>query len=111
MDKLRQTLVNGMELKNIKRSEVAKKVGVSSSRITEYLNDGKDIPFDILMNMIDLLCPDKEIEMMSEYANEVNKPSSLLLTFEYCSTHRLFDELGQLVTSTKDHNSKNGKRF
>jgi len=76
MDKLRQTLVNAMEIKGIKRSDVAKQVGISGSRVTEFLNDEQEIAFDTVLYMVNILVPEKVKDLMVEYSMQVEKPKT-----------------------------------
>ncbi len=106
MNKLRVELVNTMEVKDIKRSEVAKQVGVSSSRITDFLNDGQELSFDIVVSLVRLIKPQREMELMSNYSLEVTKPKNIRYALEYCSTHRLLDSMSDLLNKAYNHNNK-----
>jgi len=105
MDKLRQTLLNAIEIKGTKRSDVAKQVGVSSSRVTEFLKDGQELSFDVVVNIVRILSPEKEFELLELYAQEVSNPKNIKLALEYSSTHRLLKPLKHLIEQSGKRNS------
>jgi len=102
MDKLRQTLVNAMEIKGIKRSDVAKQVGISGSRVTEFLNDEQEIAFDTVLYMVNILVPEKVKDLMVEYSMQVEKPKHIRYAMEYNSTHRNLETLEYLVIKARE---------
>jgi len=111
MDKLRQTLVNAMEIKDVKRSEVAKKVGISSSRVTEFLNDEQELTFDTVLDIVRVLAEDKEIDLMNLYIETISKPKNLKMALEYCSNNRLLDLMHNILNTAENHSNKEIKEY
>jgi len=103
MDKLRQTLLNAIEIKGVNRTEIAKSVGLkSSSRVTEFLNNGEEMAFDIVLKIVRSLNPSKEFDLMEIYIEEVSTPKNIKMAMEYSSAHRLLNSLEYLIGLTKN---------
>ncbi len=115
MDKLRQTLLNAIEIKGVNRTEIAKSVGLkSSSRVTEFLNNGEEMAFDIVLKIVRSLNPSKEFDLMEIYIEEVSTPKNIKMAMEYSSAHRLLNSLEYLIGLTKTEQLQiwtNGQRY
>lgn len=94
---MRQVLLNQMELKNINKSELAKKVGCSNGSLTKFFTQQKPIDFEVVLNIIRYLLPDKETELIKQYCSEISKPEHIKTAFEYLSTNRMLDALKMLL--------------
>lgn len=103
---MRQVLLNQMELKNINKSELAKKVGCSNGLLTKFFTQQKPIDFEVVLNIIRYLLPEKETELIMQYCSEISKPDHFKTAFEYLSTNRMLDALKSLLfkaQSIKNH--------
>jgi len=111
MDKLRQTLLNAIEIKDENRCDVAKHLNISSSRVTDFLKDKQELPLDVVVKFVRFMDIDNEEELMMDHIKEISRPSNVRYAMEYCSTHGDLDTLGWLLSSNGDNRNKLVKEY
>jgi len=86
-----------MERKNINAKEFAKLLSVTPGNISKFMNKKAEINFVTFLNMIQVLSPEKEFELMQKYVLSCTKPQNVKLSMEYLSRHSLSDLLEKLI--------------
>ena len=86
-----------MERKNINAKEFAKLLKVTPGNVSKFINKKAEINFVTFLNMIQVLSPEKEFELMQKYVLTCTKPQNVKLSMEYLSRHSLSDLLEILI--------------
>jgi len=107
MDKLRAELKNVMDMKGITQSDISKNAGVSKAAVSNFFTENeekrKEPKFSNMFKMIDYIDPDNFKKHATCYMSNVNKPENIKPSLEYCSVHKLKDQLRAMIKKSYDH--------
>jgi hypothetical protein len=100
-----------MDRKNINQKLLASKTGCSTAIMTKFFNKEKPITFEYVLNMAKYLVPEEEEDVMVKYTGELTDPKHLKPAIEYCSTHRRFNDLNELIERCSNHKEISLRRW
>lgn len=108
---MRNEIKKAMEVNQYSYKELANRTGYSEGVLSNFINKGNTVKFDIALDVVRLLLPEKEKEYMLEYCSESSKPDHLKHALEYSSIHLELDLLNDIVGKCLNCNNKEIKEW
>lgn len=94
MINLRNLLSDAIQQGGESQNSYAKSMGISSGHISKYLK-GQEIGFHMVLSMVQKFYPEREVEFMGSYCEEISKPKNIRVALEYAHIKRI-------ATTSKD---------
>lgn len=67
---MQKHLLNVMDVKNLTYKYIANNVGCSEGLVYKFIKEGKNVKFEVVLDIVRLLDKDKEYDLMTEYAKK-----------------------------------------
>ncbi|WP_096436569.1 AimR family lysis-lysogeny pheromone receptor [Alteribacter populi] len=97
MQKVAEFVIEKMEQRGIKQSDLQKELGISKSVISKFLRGDANTDIQTVLKIVRYVCPRDEKLIMRLYCLATEKLKSVTRSFEYCAFNGHFDVLRELI--------------
>ncbi|MGE6426188.1 AimR family lysis-lysogeny pheromone receptor [Bacillus altitudinis] len=83
--------------KGLTQKKVSLETGISEGQLSKFFSSGHEISFSMVLDLVQLLAPEKEIELMTSYVMNITRKKNQRIALEYAHVKRIHDLSRHLI--------------